>query len=50
MAEAKVLSNQQIIIENQKTIIANQEQIQENQKALTRILANQKKILALLAR
>ena len=50
MAEAKVLSNQKIIIENQKTIIANQEQIQENQKALPQILANQDKILALLAR
>lgn len=36
MAEGKVLSNQQIII--------------ENQKALSKVLANQKKILALLAR
>ncbi len=50
MAEGKVLSNQQIIIENQKIIIANQAQIQENQKALSKVLANQKKILALLAR
>jgi uncharacterized protein (DUF1778 family) len=50
MAEGKVLSNQQIIIENQKIIIANQQQIQENQKALSKVPANQKKILALLAR
>jgi hypothetical protein len=50
MADADVLSNQKIIIENQKTIIANQQQIKDNQKALQQILANQDKILALLAR
>jgi hypothetical protein len=50
MAEADVLSNQRIILENQKAILANQAQIQENQKALPQILANQDKILALLAR
>src|SRR5580698_1695142 len=50
MAEAKVISNQQIIIANQKTILANQKQIQKNQKTLQEILANQKKILAPLAR
>jgi hypothetical protein len=50
MAEAEVLSNQKIIIENQHTIIANQEHIKDNQKAIQQILANQEKILSLLAR